>query len=107
MTVPEIDVEMLADLHAAGASILDVREVDEYESGHVPGAVLIPLGEVTDRVSEVPADRSVYVICRSGARSMRAAEWLVDQGIDATNIAGGTLAWVESGRPIALGGDPG
>jgi rhodanese-related sulfurtransferase len=107
LSVPEIDVEALAELHAAGATIVDVREPDEYDEAHVPGAILIPLGEVQERVAEIPADGPVYVICRSGARSMRASEWLVTQDIDATNIAGGTLAWIDSGRPVVTGGAPG
>ena len=60
-----------------------------------------------DRVDEIPAGGPVYVICRSGARSMRASEWLVEQQIDATNVAGGTLAWIDSGRPVVTGGEPG
>ncbi|MGZ4728933.1 MAG: rhodanese-like domain-containing protein [Acidimicrobiales bacterium] len=107
MSVSEIDVEALAGLHAAGATVLDVRQPDEYEEAHVAGALLIPLAEVPDRVAEIPAAGPVYVICRSGARSMRAAEWLVSQDIDATNVAGGTLAWIESGRPVVTGGAPG
>ena len=107
MSVPEIDVEALAELHAAGATIVDVRQPDEYEEAHVAGAILIPLGEVQERVAEIPADGPVYVICKSGGRSMRASEWLVTQDIDATNIAGGTMAWIESGRPVVTGGAPG
>ncbi len=107
MSVSEIDVDALAELHAAGATIVDVRQPDEYEEAHVPGAILIPLGEVQDRVAEIPADGPVYVICKSGARSMRASEWLVTQDIDATNVAGGTMAWIQSGRPVVTGGAPG
>ena len=107
MSVPEIDVMVLIDLHGQGATIIDVREVHEYTEAHVPGARLIPLGEVTERVTEVPADEPVYVICRSGARSARAAEWLISQGIDATNVAGGTLAWIEAGHPVHAGEEPG
>jgi rhodanese-related sulfurtransferase len=107
VSAPEIDVEALADLHAAGATVVDVREPDEYEEGHVAGAILIPLGEVPDRFAEIPSGGSVYVICRSGARSMRASEFLIEQQIDATNIAGGTLAWIDSGRPVVTGGAPG
>ncbi len=106
MSVPEIDVETLAGLQTAGAVIIDVREVDEYEDGHVAGAVLIPLGEVTERVDEVPTDGRVYVICKSGGRSARATEWLITQGLDATNVAGGTLAWIDAGRSVVLGGEP-
>ena len=62
-----------------------------------PAPSLIPLGEVPERVDEIPADGPVYVICRTGARSMRAAEFLVAQGFDATNVAGGTMAWIDAG----------
>jgi rhodanese-related sulfurtransferase len=106
VSVPEIDVEALAGLQATGAAIIDVREVDEYEDGHVASAVLIPLGEVTERLAEVPTGGPVYVICKSGARSHRAAEWLIGQGIDASNVAGGTMAWINSGRTVVLGGEP-
>lgn len=107
MTVPEIDVATLVEHHANGAIVLDVRETGEYDEGHVPGARLIPLGEVPDRIADVPADRPLYVICRSGARSARAAEWLIGQGIDAVNIAGGTLGWIDAGQPVVAGREPG
>ena len=71
------------------------------------GARLIPLGEVTERTEEIPDDQPVYVICRSGARSARAVEWLIGQGYDAANVAGGTLAWVELGSPTLAGDEPG
>ena len=103
MAVPEIDVDQLAKLHAEGVPIIDVRQPDEYVSGHVPGAVLIPLADVPERVEDFPDDRPVYVICRSGARSARAVEFLLGQGLDATNIAGGTLAWVASGGEVNEG----
>jgi rhodanese-related sulfurtransferase len=105
--VPEIDVDELASRREAGAVVIDVREVDEYEDGHVPGARLIPLGDVPDRIAEVPHDEPVLVICRSGARSQRAAEYMISQGIDATNIVGGTLAWMDAGQPVVEGPEPG
>ena len=107
MAVPEIDVDMLALRRDAGEPVIDVREPDEYEDEHVPGAILIPLGDLADRVDEVPRDRPVLIICKSGARSRRAAEFLIEQGFDATNIAGGTLAWIESGRAVVEGLEPG
>jgi rhodanese-related sulfurtransferase len=79
-----------------------VREPAEYAEGHVPGAPLIPLGEVAERISEVPTGE-VLVICRSGARSARAAELLRAHGIDAVNVAGGTLAWIDAGGPVVHG----
>ena len=106
MEIPEIDVDELARRHQQGSLVIDVRQPDEYEEGHVPGARLIPLGEVTSRVDEVPTDVPVLVICRTGGRSLKAAEFLRASGRDATNVAGGTLAWIESGRKIARGGEP-
>lgn len=106
MTVPEIDVHELAPLHAAGATVVDVRNPDEYEQAHVPGVILIPLAEVADRVDEVPTDVPVYVICAMGGRSRKAAELLISKGIDATNVAGGTTAWIESGFDTSSGDTP-
>ena len=101
--IPEIDVEELATPLAAGAELIDVRERDEYDEAHVPGAWLLPLSELADRVDDVPSDHPVLLICKSGARSMRAAEVLAAQGRDVTNVAGGTMAWMASGRDIATG----
>lgn len=103
MAVPEIDVAELARQRAAGAPLIDVREPDEWEEFRAPGAVLIPLGEVPERVDEVPADSTVYVICKSGGRSARAVEFLRTRGIDAVNVAGGTLAWRDAGEPVESG----
>lgn len=105
LQVPEIDVDALA--HQREVPLVDVREVDEYEEFHVPGAQLLPLGELADRVGEVPTGGPVFIICRSGARSRSAAEFLRAQGIDAINIAGGSLAWVDAGHAVATGAEPG
>ncbi|HKH04375.1 MAG TPA: rhodanese-like domain-containing protein [Acidimicrobiales bacterium] len=105
MEVPEIDVTELAEKRAAGAPLIDVREPDEYEDAHVPGAHLVPLGTVPERLDEVPTDTTVYVICAKGSRSMRAAEFYRQQGIDAVNVAGGTTAWVDAGHPVDTGSE--
>ena len=104
MTVSEIDVDELHRHHAAGAPVVDVRQPHEYEEAHVPGAVLIPLGEVPERVEELPQEGPIFLICRTGARSLRAAEFLETQGIVAINVAGGTLAWIDAGFPVDQGG---
>jgi rhodanese-related sulfurtransferase len=101
--VPEVDVQELAEALEAGAPLIDVREPDEYAEVRARGATLIPLGEVPARSGEVPADRTVYVICRSGRRSASAVEHWRAQGFDAVNVAGGTLAWVEAGLPVETG----
>jgi molybdopterin-guanine dinucleotide biosynthesis protein A/rhodanese-related sulfurtransferase len=103
--IPEIDVEELARRHAAGAFVLDVRNPDEYEEAHVPGAVLIPLGELGERWEEVP-EGEVLVICKSGARSGRAVQALNQAGRTTTNVAGGTMAWIDAGHPVVTGTDP-
>jgi molybdopterin-guanine dinucleotide biosynthesis protein A/rhodanese-related sulfurtransferase len=99
MDVPEIDIATLASLREQGVQLIDVREDHEYVDAHVPGAHHIPLGEVADRVAEVPTEGTVYVICAAGGRSARAAQHYRSLGIDAVNVAGGTRAWIEAGHP--------
>ena len=103
--LPEIDVQELARRHEGGAYVLDVRQPDEYAEGHVPGAHLLPLDQLGDRAGEVPADQPVLVVCRSGGRSATATRALNAAGWDATNVAGGTLAWIEAGFPVEEGPD--
>ena len=107
MEVPVIDIAEAARRVDAGVPVIDVREPDEYVEGHVPGAPLIPLATVPERVAEVPADGQVLVICKAGGRSMKAAEFLRAQGIDAVNIAGGTMAWIDAGFEVVTGNEPG
>jgi len=83
-----------------GAWLLDVREDDEWAAGHAPDARHIPLGELSARAAEVPQDQVVYVICRSGARSARAAQALAAAGWEAINVAGGMQDWAAAGRPM-------
>jgi rhodanese-related sulfurtransferase len=107
MAIGEISVEELEERRAAGAALFDVRESDEYTEAHVPGAVLVPLSELTARVTEFPDDQPLLLICRTGGRSMRAAEFLAEHGRDVTNVAGGTLAWIATGKPVVSGPDAG
>lgn len=106
MAIAEIEVDELEARLAAGARLFDVRETDEYVDGHVPSAVHVALGAVPDNVDRFRGDGPLLLICRSGGRSMRACEFLQQHGIDAINVAGGTLAWVTSGRPLATGTSP-
>ncbi len=104
--ITEIDVEELDSLLSAGAELFDVRMPDEYESAHVPGAKLVPLPQLPERLGDFPDDAPVYVICQSGGRSMKACEFLASQGFTAVNVAGGTMAWAESGRTVRSGSTP-
>ena len=104
--VPEIDVDELARRHAEGAVIVDVRRLEEYEAGHVPGAVLIPLDQLGARWEEVPAGVEVLVICATGARSGRAVQALNEAGRTTVNVAGGTKGWIAAGHPVVTGTDP-
>ena len=102
--VPALGVLAASEIIRSGATLIDVREPDEFEEVRAVGAKLVPLNQVPDHLSDWSAHRFVegaaaasnplYVICRSGARSHAACEWLISQGIDAVNISGGTLAWV-------------
>ena len=108
MTAPEITVDELASALDDGlVPLVDVRQPEEYEAAHVPGAILIPLADVVARIGEVPTDGPVYVICQTGARSQRAADFYRNRGIEAYNVAGGTKAWVDAGRRTAHGPFPG
>lgn len=104
MEIPEIDVAELAQRRAEGVPLIDVREDAEFALAHVPGAQHIPLGQVADRIGEVPSDRTVYVICARGGRSARAVEHYRAQGIDAVNVAGGMVGWMHAGLPAESSG---
>ena len=106
MDIPQIDVAELEQRLAEGGTLLDVRNPDEYDEGHVPGAVLIPLPELPDRVDDVPAGDPLLIICQAGGRSQRAAEFLAAQGRSTMNVTGGTGTWIESGRPVVTGSAP-
>ncbi len=103
MDIPEIDVEALAERRGTGAPVFDVREPDEYQEAHVPGAVPVPLATVADQLGVFPTGTPVYVICASGGRSARACEFLRANGVDAINVTGGTRAWVAAGLSVATG----
>jgi rhodanese-related sulfurtransferase len=81
--------------------VIDVRELNEYEEGHIPGVTLIPMSEITNRLSEIPQDQQVIVTCRSGNRSSQVAEYLTNQGYtNVHNMTGGFLDWESAGLPI-------
>lgn len=84
-------------------SVLDVREMDEYVDGHVPGAKHIPLSMIPARNNEVDKSEALYVICEAGGRSAQACAFLEQQGFAVVNIAGGTGSWRMMGAPLTTG----
>ena len=104
--VRSIDVAQAQTMKSQGALLLDVREANEYASGHAPGSVLIPVGQLEKRLQEIRQfqDKPVAVICRSGRRSAAAAEILQKAGFtDVKNVEGGMLAWEKTGLPVVQG----
>jgi rhodanese-related sulfurtransferase len=99
---PEISLEDYAAERERGTTI-DVRERAEYAQAHVPGAVLMPMGQLASRLGEVDRSARVHVICASGNRSKAMTDLLVAQGFDAVSVAGGTQAWIRSGRAVGVG----
>ena len=87
-----------------GAVLVDVREQNEYTEIRIPGSLIIPLSVFAERFGELPKDKPLVMQCRSGARSAKAAEYLLANGYtDVTNLTGGILAWDEAGLPVLRG----
>lgn len=99
---PQIDVDELDALVQQGSvRVLDVRDDSEFRSGHLPGAIHIPVKRLPDRVGKLKHDKPYAVICQSGSRSRSATAFLADQGFEGTvSVRGGTGAWARSGRPL-------
>lgn len=103
MNVPEVDAASVPE----DAALVDVREDFEWEAGHAPQAIHVPMSELPDRVSEIPEAGEVYVICKVGGRSHQVAAWLNSGGRAAINVSGGMMSWAAAGRPMTSdAGDP-
>lgn len=100
--VPETDVDSL-ESRSAETMVLDVCEPEEYEQGHVPGAINFPQAELASRLDELPRDRPLALICRSGVRSLRVAQFLRQVGFEQVmSVQGGTLAWRAAAKSLAF-----
>ena len=101
-TIPQQDILGLqARTQAGDVTVIDVRAKSEWEAGHLPDVPNIPLGELEQRLAEIPADRPVLVHCQSGARSSIAASLLRARGIkDVANLSGGFAAWEKAAKPV-------
>jgi rhodanese-related sulfurtransferase len=101
---PAISVADALALREAGAFILDVRQPEEWAAGHIPDATLIPLGDLSARIAEVPKDRQVVVVCRSGNRSAQGRDILLGAGYSSvTSMVGGMNDWAAAGYPTTNG----
>ncbi len=105
MDIEQIDVADLPDdfTDVTDRTLLDVREGYEWESGHVRGALHIPLDDVPGRFDEIDLDADLLVVCRTSGRSFRLAQYLAMRGIDATVVHGGMVAWEAAGKPVETG----
>jgi rhodanese-related sulfurtransferase len=105
MDIPTAAVTGVPDPLPDGLLVLDVREDDEWQAGHVAGSLHIPLMELGARYAELPDADQTLVVCRVGSRSAYAAGFLVQQGVDAVNLEGGLVAWHRAGRELVTDGD--
>ncbi|HEX2850501.1 MAG TPA: rhodanese-like domain-containing protein [Acidimicrobiales bacterium] len=97
---PQIDATTARQLAGDGALLLDVREPVEWQAGHAPDAVHIPLGDLGARLEELPRDAQIVAVCRAGHRSNQAAIALRGAGLDVVNLVGGMQAWAAAGHDV-------
>lgn len=102
--VPSITPEEAVRRADEGAVLLDVREPDEWQAGHAPEAVHVPLAALAARLAELDEGTPIVAVCRVGGRSERAAAALLQRGFDAVNLGGGMQAWVAAGLPVVADG---
>jgi len=100
----QVSVAQAGELRDAGAFVLDVRTQEEWNQVHIPGSTLIPLDQLQSRISEVPKDADVLVVCRSGNRSASARDFLLQTGYPSvTSMSGGVVQWQSQGLPTVSG----
>ena len=102
----EVDIDTFARAKEAGGQVIDVREPQEYLSGHVPGAKLIPMTQLPARLEEIEK-QPVYVVCASGNRSLAVTHFLRSAGYEAYSVAGGTGGWARADRQVVQGRERG
>jgi rhodanese-related sulfurtransferase len=106
--VPQAQIADVPSYFDGSVILLDVREDDEWQRGHAPGAQHIPMGQVPSRINEIDADAMLFVVCHLGGRSQRVAQYLARNGYAPVNVSGGMQAWAGAGRPVVTDdGTPG
>jgi rhodanese-related sulfurtransferase len=96
----EVSVDEAYQMYQNGTFVVDVRTQEEWDEYHAPNAILIPLDQLPNRLSEVPKDREILVVCRSGNRSQEGRDILLSAGYNATSMTGGLKEWYAKGYPI-------
>lgn len=100
----QVSVDQAAQLREQGVFVLDVRQPEEWNEAHIPGSTLIPLGELPQRLSELPSDQEILVVCRSGNRSQTGRDILREAGFEnVTSMSGGIISWNSKGYPTVSG----
>lgn len=102
--IAEVSVDGVPTELPEALTVLDVREDYEWDAGHIGDSLHIPLMQVPGRMTELPSDNQVLVVCKVGARSAQAAAYLQAQGVDAVNLTGGLVAWSRAGRSLVSDG---
>lgn len=102
--LPEVSASEAIAAVREGAYLLDVREQHEWDAGHAPQAHLLPMSALVERVGEIPRDEPLLVVCHSGMRSERVAQYLLQEGYDVSNVVGGMVAWNAAGGEIESDG---
>ncbi len=101
---PNVTVANALEMREKGAFVLDVRQEWEWKWFHIPGSTLIPLGQLADRVAELPRDRDIVVVCRSGHRSQKGRDILISAGFTrVTSMDGGGKRWEAEGYSVVSG----
>ena len=98
--VPQADIATVPPTFDESVVLLDVREDDEWQRGHAPGALHIPMGQIPARIGEIDPAAALYVVCQGGGRSQRVSQYLAQNGYTPVNVSGGMLAWAGSGRSV-------
>ena len=102
--IAQADIATVPQTFDESVVLLDVREDDEWQRGHAPGAQHIPMGQIPARIAEIDSAAALYVVCQGGGRSQRVAQYLAQNGYTPVNVSGGMMAWAGAGRPVVTDG---
>ena len=96
----EVNTDQAYQMYQSGVFVVDVRTQEEWDEYHAPNTTLIPLDQLQNRLAEIPKDREILVVCRSGNRSQQGRDILLAAGYNATSMTGGLKEWYAKGYPI-------